>query len=51
MRGEERAAKIALKLLFPLIFCLFPALLTVLLGPACIHVYRVLLPTLSATGG
>jgi tight adherence protein C len=50
MRAEERAAKIALKLLFPLIFCLFPALLTVLLGPAFIHVYRVLLPPLSATG-
>jgi tight adherence protein C len=51
MRAEERAAKIALKLLFPLIFCIFPALLTVLLGPAFIHIYRVLLPTLSGTGG
>ncbi|AJY40252.1 type II secretion system F family protein [Burkholderia humptydooensis] len=48
MRAEERAAKIALKLLFPLIFCIFPALLTVLLGPAFIHIYRTLLPTMAS---
>jgi len=51
MRAEERAAKIALKLLFPLIFCIFPALMTVLLGPAFIHIYRVLMPTLAGAGG
>jgi len=47
-RAEEAAAKIALKLLFPLIFCIFPSLLVVLLGPAMIQIYRVLLPTLAA---
>ena len=46
--AEERAAKIALKLLFPLIFCIFPALLLVLLGPAMIQIYRALLPALAA---
>lgn len=51
MRAEEQAAKIALKLLIPLAFCIFPALLTVLLGPAFIHVYRILLPTMTGSGG
>ncbi|HEU4852120.1 MAG TPA: type II secretion system F family protein [Telluria sp.] len=37
MVAEEAAAKIALKLLFPLIFCIFPTLMFVLLGPAMIQ--------------
>lgn len=45
-KAEETAAKISLKLLFPLIFCIFPALMLVLLGPAMIQIYRVLLPTM-----
>lgn len=45
-RAEEAAAKIALKLLFPLIFFIFPALLVVLMGPAFIQIYRVLLPSM-----
>lgn len=43
-RAEEQAAKIALKLLFPLIFFIFPSLLVVLMGPAFIQIYRILLP-------
>lgn len=46
-RAEEAAAKIALKLLFPLIFCIFPSMLLVLLGPAFIRIIRVLLPLMS----
>lgn len=42
--AEEAAAKIALKLLFPLIFCIFPTLMLVLIGPAAIQVYRMMQP-------
>jgi tight adherence protein C len=49
-KAEEAAAKIALKLLFPLIFFIFPSLMLVLMGPAMIQIYRVLLPTMSGTG-
>lgn len=48
-RAEEQAAKIALKLMFPLMFGIFPALLTVLMGPAFIPIFRSLSPAL--TGG
>jgi tight adherence protein C len=40
--AEEAAAKIALKLLFPLIFFIFPTLLIVLVGPAGIQVAAAL---------
>ena len=45
--AEEKAAKLAVKLLFPLIFTIFPALLLVLLGPAFISITRFLLPAMS----
>lgn len=46
--AEECAAKIGLKLLFPLIFCIFPTLLMVLLGPAVIQLGRTLASVNSA---
>jgi tight adherence protein C len=47
MMAEETAAKIALKLMFPLIFCIFPTLLMVLIGPAAIQIMRTLMPAMA----
>lgn len=45
--AEERAARVPTKLLFPLVVCIFPSIIMVIMGPAAIQVIRTILPSLS----
>jgi len=47
LKAEELAAKLPVKLLFPLIFFIFPSIFIVVIGPAAIKAVRLLFPALS----
>jgi len=47
LRAEEMAAKLPVKLIFPLIIFIFPSIFVVILGPASIKVYRSILQVMN----
>jgi tight adherence protein C len=42
-RAEEKAAKLGVKLLFPLVFCMFPAFYLIVLGPSMLRIFRIMI--------
>ena len=46
LRAEENGFKAPVKLVFPVILCLFPSLLTIILGPGAIQIYTQLFKAL-----
>ncbi len=48
--AEEKAAKTAVKLIFPLVLFIFPGIFVVLVGPAGIQMAREMFPAMSGSG-
>jgi tight adherence protein C len=48
-RAEEKAAKLAIKLVFPIFFCILPSLFVVTVGPVVYRIMNVLIPMMEGT--
>lgn len=48
-RAEEKAAKLAIKLVFPIFFCILPSLFVVTVGPVIYRIMHVLIPMMEGS--
>ena len=46
-RAEEKAAKIGIKLVFPIFFCILPSLFVVTVGPVIVTIFTKLIPMMN----
>lgn len=46
--AEEKAAKLGVKLVFPIFFCILPSLFVVTVGPVAMKIIRELVPTMNS---
>jgi tight adherence protein C len=49
--AEERAAKVGVKLVFPIFFCIMPSMMLVTAGPGVLQLFRNLYPMMQNFGG
>ena len=45
--AEEKAAKLGVKLVFPIFFCILPSLFVVTVGPVVVKIIRELIPMMN----